>query len=73
MPRSQIYLALQECRKERPRFGTLRKLTPAARASTRSTANPALHLTGLLTGVCLLLNLADSAHRTHAFLSGTTG
>ncbi|MCU7706177.1 hypothetical protein ACGILS_00435 [Streptomyces albidoflavus] len=26
-----------------------------------------LHLTGLLTGVCLLLNLADSAHRTHAF------
>lgn len=32
-----------------------------------------LHLTGLLTGVCLLLNVADSAHRTHAFLSGTTG
>ncbi|MGF2208498.1 hypothetical protein [Streptomyces albidoflavus] len=27
-----------------------------------------LHLTGLLAGVCLLLNLADSAHRTHAFL-----
>ncbi|WP_234011289.1 hypothetical protein [Streptomyces sp. LaPpAH-202] len=24
-------------------------------------------MTGLLTGVCLLLNLADSAHRTHAF------
>ncbi|MCM3818345.1 hypothetical protein ACWGMW_17145 [Streptomyces albidoflavus] len=27
-----------------------------------------LHPTGLLTGACLLLNLADSAHRTHAFL-----
>ncbi|MGW9420602.1 hypothetical protein OH717_11245 [Streptomyces albidoflavus] len=27
-----------------------------------------LHLTGLLTGVCLLLSLGDSAHRTHAFL-----
>ncbi|MEU7372962.1 hypothetical protein ACPCAB_12655 [Streptomyces koyangensis] len=27
-----------------------------------------LHLTGLLAAVCLLLNLADSGHRTHAFL-----
>ncbi|QDD60467.1 hypothetical protein FE156_19845 [Streptomyces albidoflavus] len=25
-------------------------------------------MTGLLTGVCLLLNLKDSAHCTHAFL-----
>ncbi|MGW4375559.1 hypothetical protein ACWEJ7_18045 [Streptomyces albidoflavus] len=27
-----------------------------------------LHLTGLLTGICLLLNLGDAAHRAHAFL-----